>query len=415
MERICFVLGLVLYISLTGCATHNVRVSTWPNDRDVILKNDGIPFFLPKTALQLNVTYTVKEEIPITYGVMQRPLTSISIKKPIVITPFTVADKRNKFLISWDNISDSTFLESGLAYELSDSGILLGTEAEIKDKTPETITEIVAAGLKIAAISAVAGEDELPRKLAAIYRRMDDLYAALANSAGKLDELEKIKKELFLYEEIIKDYRNNNKKEVSETDIQYSVLIHPEDPAECKWKDSDTSYHCIIENKINGITAPNVELALRLSKAEYARSEKVFTGPPDNAKIDGIIYRLAEPVLTTALVNGVRVSSSYISFPQFGTYSVVGLQSKKFGNRKTSILFSNSSGNLKKYAVTSGSSGDKITKELNANLDSIKSAITDLQYNTKIQDLKKQTDLLEARNKAIEAGRALDNAKSDGH
>jgi len=365
----------------------------------------GIVYYLPKVLLKITIPYTLREETKTTQGIINKS-SSVYIKKPIEIAPIIVPDKNNRSVISYSDITKNIFLESGLTFELNGGGILTSVEADLKDKTWESIEKFVSAGIKIASFIAAVAGPQIPPELEGVKKRIDSIYKQLGKKLTK-DQIKELTEELTALNTIITIYNSNNQLSINETDTAYTIVIDPED-----FKDDTVEkgfiYH---EIKPDGLiyknALPSVVIRLKLNRSEISESCKTVLTDSH----PGIAYRVPMPILTTVTIKSTVVFQDYINFPQFGSHAYVNVDSKGFKDQKTKIVFSDTKGGIVTYSITSGASGDKIAESLSNSADNLSKAVSDIKASIQTGDIKNEKALIDSQKELLDSKKELEEAK----
>ena len=426
MKRRAIYLSLVLLIVLgsVGCKPGLI---TSPS-----AQYGGIPYFLPKKVLELKITYTVRQKVQKVSGYEQEVRSpDIFVIKPIEITPLIVADRRQTFYLIGKNVPGSAFFESSLSVNLGEGGNIESIGGEFKDKSLDVFQSILTAGIGIAKIVALAGLDEfqMPSDLRETVNKIPGMYKAIGELISKPDpgaknKLEELNSQLSTLYELVKKYQENNKESIKETEYIYKEIVDPEIMLEkesiggiVRLSRTIRPGGIIIDAKPQDM--PPVKLTLFITDEEFKSLTTDFTGfkTAANAKEEippGVVSRTGVPILAEITVNAdnAMVYNGFISFPQFGKYSVIPIDSKRFTNLNTTLVFHSQSGALKEYKLVGGSSAENLSKQLSKTVDSMQQAVSDLNYNLKLQNLQHQKALTDAETELLKARKVLEELKA---
>jgi hypothetical protein len=423
MKRRAIYLSLVLLMVLgpVGCKPGLITSSS--------AQYGGIPYFLPKKVLELKITYTVRQKVQKVSGYEQEVQSpEIIIIKPIEVTPLVVADRRQTFYLIGKNVPGSAFFESSLSVNLGEGGNIESIGGEFKDKSLDVFQSILTAGIGIAKIVALAGPDkvEIPLDLKETIDRMPGMYKAIAELISKPDpgaktKLEELNSQLSTLYELVKKYQENNKESFKETEYIYKEIVDPEKLTKDSNPDGKVTYS--MEIKPRGIikdatseVMPPVKLTLFITDEEFKSLTTDFKTAMNTKEENppGVVFRTVVPILAkiTVNANNAMVYNGYISFPQFGKYSVIPIDSKRFTNLNTTLVFQSQSGALKEYKLVGGSSAENLSKQLSKTVDSLQQAVSDFNYNLKLQNLQHQKALTDAETELLKARKALEELKA---
>lgn len=122
--------------------------------------------------------------------------------------------------------------------------------------------------------------------------------------------------------------------------------------------------------------------------------------------ISGLIYTIPAALKITVTAPTIAKATQVIfegnlDFAQYGNIGIAPVASKLFSSRKTNIEFSPTTGALITYKTENGSSSENLGKSFENSSKLLQSTLFDINYNTKIETLKKQKELLDANNALI--------------
>jgi hypothetical protein len=276
---------LVLAFTGSACATRTpiVTLPYQPGTAAGGSPTQGLVYFTPQTLLRVEVTYTI------TFTKSDRVFRSARIRKPVGVTPEVQPDPANRFLIRAAKASSSAFSESKISVTLTDSGLLVGVDAEITDKSLEAARGFVSAGLSAAKLLAVAG-------------------AGPVRGEETVDE-----------------------------DVKYTVLL---DPAKFKSKDGYYELDIVptgLVANVGDALLPRVVVRLHATKDVFARAA-VY---PFKGEVKGIVHRRPEPIYVEVKVPSgdalLLAAAQIVSFDQFGEFLTLPIAGKTFSSRKTAV------------------------------------------------------------------------------
>lgn len=416
----------LITIILGGCS--KIGVATLITGTPSFVKYSGIPYFLPKKVLELKITYTIRQKTQKKFGYVQQVATpEVIIIKPIEITPIVVADKLQTFYLIGKDVSES-FFESNLVVNLGEEGNIQSIGGEFSDKSLDAFQNILTAGIGIAKIIAVAGpEEEIPVTLKDVIENIiPNIYKQIANLVSKTDpevnaKLETFKTQLETLYGLIENYQENNKEFFEENEYEYKEIVDPEMLTKETINGKVTYSKIIRPNEIiKGVKAqsmPPVKLILDITDIEFknltTNIKTAMNITDDN--VPGVIFRSGIPILTKITVNAenAMVFNGYISYPQFGKYSIIPVDSKRFTKQNTSLIFQSQSGGLKEYRIESGSSAEALSQQLSTTVSALQQAVLDLNYSLKLQNLQQQKALAEAEAELLKAKQELEELKAN--
>lgn len=409
MKSFIAIIAIAACIAVTGCATKSVSVS-----RYVDSSQRGVLYALPKTLLRITVPYTVSEETERKHGIDINTESVVDILKPISLTPMLAADPAQVYVASVDAGSDSAFLASNLNFKLSDDGLLTAVVGDMKDKSLEALSAAVSAGVQIAKVAAVAGTRQVfPDEIKGIEKRIASLYAAMGEvspegDTSAVDRIEALRAEIELLQNIAAEYQAANANRVRTWDVEYTIVVDPmnldfDEQSGCFMLKNITPEELVPE--IPQDEMPTVRLALKVPHGV----DKAKAAAPVAEARSGILYRLPVPVECSVFVNDSLKLQDFVRMPQFGPIGCAPVESKKWADRKSSLVFSPKTGGLTGYSVVAGDSAEKAVTVLEDAGKTIQTGREAIKYDLKIEELNKKVKLLEAEQKLKEKKSESDN------
>lgn len=377
---------ILVALVLTSC-THKLTSSSYTYNS--ALSKGELLYYLPKKILQVKVTYIASVKTTITNGVLSEDAPSYKVKN-IEISGVSVSDKRRGFKVKGEE-DKLFFMSENTSVVFNEFGVIQSLQSDITDKSLETAENTLKGVASIAKAVAIAGSGDSPLEI--------NLKAKIDFTNGKLVEaiekdiekdIIKFKKQLLSYYELLKQYYDNNKVVVTQSEVTFDFAIDPVLDTEIP----------LVPNSAMSSPIPTVNLFIsRLSAVGSSPSS------PTNA-IEGLVYSIPEEckVDATVTVNGgtQTLFSNVIAFPQFGGVGIVPVTSKVFTNKKTTLEFDPGTGMLKKMHTESGSSSENLSKSISNSAEELKKTAMDLKYDLKIESLKKDKELKDLKESLID-------------
>ena len=425
--------AIILSFVVCGCIQ---SVTTSPYRKNE--SNSGVVYSLPKTRLQVTVTYTIRSTTNRENGVPTQNTKEVIIAKPVVIQPLLVSDPNNIFVLSGENLVKDARLDASFKFQVYENQLLAGVTSEAQDKSPEILQGLVSTGISIAKMIAMAGEKK-PALLENIGERLKQINNQLVSLVlpksqdkrkAELDQIDKLLKEQAKLIDIAKKYIENNSDQIEVKDISHTQILDITNVKDFKRVNECLVAEVRAQKDLLGVPEseiPVTKIELLVSEEQVNNANNKFFKddhiPPEN----GVIYRVPTliRVKVTVAPNNILVFDDEIPFVQVGPFNKVEAKYKMLADRKTQITFSPTSGSIKEYGVEATSSAEAVAKALDTSLSKVQTAVTDIKKNQDaIEAAKKTTEqkildelgmrkkLLEAESDLIKAQQELDKLKS---
>lgn len=374
------IIGILILLAsfFIGCTTTSRIKPISVNNDDPTNLSCGVAFSLPKTILELKITYSLSEKKTWQADAHGNFIKTdkeanliapksiarvVLIDKPIEIKTKIIADSKMTFIFNPEDLSGFT-KDTEITIELTKDGLIKTTNMVVADKSKEIAKNFTETAFNIAKFAAVAGVDAVeitpireaivieqldPANL--LFEKKDKLYVA---NYSALDEAKKIFVDLEIPEVVVK-------------------IIAGVDLA-----------------KISNIASTDLNI--------------------DNKKItqlNGFPYRIPGAAKIIISINDQVVYSDYHIFAQAGGVAFVPINAKAFSNITQGLNFSDDSAVMTKYSSKGTSVGEALsltTKETSAIMVE---RIKDLQ----ISELQNKIDIMKKEKELIEAELALQEAK----
>lgn len=415
-------------LALTGC-TRSVTTSTLQPG----VLNAGVVYSLPKTLLKVSITYTIEKTTKMEDGIIKSSTEEAVIRKPLVVEPVLASDPQNCYVISGQGLTKDVGLDASFKFQINDNLLLAGVAADVTDKTPEILQGVVSSGLSIAKVVAMAGEEatsplkEVAGRLASIDTEIATLARPNNDDPKRLEKLDTLQKEQQTWLSFVAKYRELNTTRIETRDVAYTRVM---DLTEFKWAEDRWALASVkAPGKMLGNLAdsgvPGVSVEVFANRTQYDNATGAFLTPEAGEK--GVIYRVPTPLRTriTVAPSNTVFFDDYIPFAQVGSFNKVEASYKALAKRKTTMIFSATTGGLKEYGVETTSSAEAATKALDTSLSKVQTTMGEIKKTQdaaeaakktpeqmKLSELDMQKKLVDAETALLEAQQKLEKAKS---
>jgi len=406
--KIAFIAIAVLQL-LQGCS---YRIATVRYNQDITLGKNDLFYHLPKTNLIVAIVYKIVETTKVVNGIAEIPTVEYHVKGVDVKT-FTSNDPAQLFVAKGINAANKFFLKENIDFKFNDKGIIQSVATNFDDESLESVESLFKGVAAVVGTIALAGKGQdsylkdLDEKISMAYR---GLLKAINKSNN--NDIVKYKTQIQNYFDLLDSYNDKNKEVAKESEKIYTFFIDPDKIAAANNKK---------EIKIQPVnTMPEVTLAIEMNSADN-KAKILATGKSENnvVSMPGLIYTIPASLRTTISVATTaeamqNIFEHNIDFAQYGNLGFVPVTSKIFASRKTKLEFNPTTGVLTTYMTESGSSSENLGKTIENSATLLKSTLTEIKYDNKIDALKKQqtlNDLEESlKNKPISQTDSLKNA-----
>jgi len=382
MKAKLFFLVAILSI-VTSCGSYKLTSKKYVPA--TTLENGELLYYLPKTVLQLKVTYSETVVTTFKNGIPSNAEPIYKVKG-IEITPVLVNDESRAFVAKSTN--PSTMLSENTNFKFNKYGVIQNLQTDYTDKTLDVVSNTLKGVVSIVkTIYAAAGEEDFKVKInTKIVAANSALIAAIA--ANNSNDIKKHKDQLSSYYELLKQYLENNKVVKTETEIKYEFI-----------KDPVFNSDINVATGIGGMPAVTLKLTslnnTGLASVTYDTQTNAIQTP--NTVSDGLLYAIPKVCSVKATLTSrdgtITIFDNIISFPQFGDIKSISVESKRYTNKKTAVEFDPASGALTSVHTESGSSSENLSKSFAESAQLLQSTATELKYDIKIANLKKEKEL----------------------
>lgn len=409
---------IIITILLISCNNKSIYTSFY--NEDEFIKNRGVSYNLPKNLIKVEISYTLRENRKLKKGIdlPTDSISKISIEDPILISTILIPDKEKTFVIKNEEISNYFFNKSDIDIKLSDNGLLTSIDSDIQDKSFDFAEKIVVSTAKLASTIAnpsgqifnikeedVASDnkdnsknednensyvkesqsktknkkqlEDVNFKEQEYFNAIEWIQKSIITAKNK-EEIDLAKSKLNFYLEQLDWYRKNNKNYQKITKLKYTILIDP-----MKTYNKDGNWSELIGNKIyhhiypKHIFPQNSEINDTITIELPYKNFKSLDNLSNVDLIKGVLYRNPSSVNVDITSNGRLLANSSLFLAQFGDITILPLNAKKFGDNKTSVVFSSITGGLNSKKVVAGNSSENLSKSLE---NSIKVINEKLEY-----------------------------------
>lgn len=381
--------ALLTVMFIQGCT---YKINSVKYNANLNLKKNDLFYHLPKTILIFSVNYKIVEKTKVVNGISSDPTTEYFVKSADVKTS-TVNDPNQLYVARGKNISHSFFLKENIDFKFNDKGVIQSVETTFEDKSLESTESLLKGVAAIVETIALAGQgtdaylQDISKKITKAY---NDLAKAISDNNEK--DVAKFKAQLKNYFELLSNYNDNNKEITKESEKTYTFIIDPDQLTVANGKK---------EFKVQPTTSmPEVKLVIDLGTVTDNKSKVLATGKTkdNNVLIPGLVYNIPSSLKTSVFVStaaaaGQSIFESNIDYAQYGNFGFVPVASKIFTSRKTNLEFNPTTGALTTYKTESGSSSENLGKTIESSANLLKTTLTEVKYDNKIDILKKQKEL----------------------
>jgi len=384
----------ILSLFLTSCSK-SLHTSLY--DENSTIKNNGVTYNLPMNLLKVEITYTINEPRVIKIGkdeALTSKKTQITIEDPIILSTLLVADKSKTYLITSNDISNNFFLNSDVDIKLSDNGLLSSIDSDVEDNSIDFAENLIISTAKIAKNVAVPGSSLMDIGVdGEAYEAIREIQQSVLQIKKK-EDLELAIKKIEFYKNQIEWFHQNFKTYIKKSKIKYTVIIDPTEVYSKKgsWSvyENNKIYHNIFPKHIFPEESIfNDTITLELPKTNISTFESLN----NNKLIPGIVYRTPSNVNIDITSNGNLLANNSMYLAQFGKITMVPVDSKKGGKKKTSLIFSSITGSLINQKVVAGSSSEKLSKSIKNSIEAVNETVEYLKFESKIKELEKQKSI----------------------
>lgn len=393
MEKIKLRIKSFLYfliLLIVGCTTTSrIRpyvVKDNPLDNDI---PQGVVFSLPKTLLELKITYSVykinvwksdKDGKPIKKDKTGAPvepnseIEEIYVEKPIEVSTKTIPD--NDMMFVFDTRSLEGFMkDANTTLNLTDYGLIKAANLSVQDKTKEIVADLAATALHVAKIAAVAGEGET-RTVAEPVHIKDIVVTRWINPTSPSLEFSQ-ENNMFIAE-----YDDSKKAEV------------------------------IFQSGVPPKVAVKFVSAVDMKKLSRMKSASLRKKAGSLKTLPGFPYCVGGVVEVIVTVDCNEVYDNYLMFSQAGGIALLPFETKAFTDAIQGIAFSDDGSSLKSFVSSSTSQGKAMSAMGSDTTEKYLTATTKIQQAI-LDNLKKQKEIIDAELELQQALKKKVEADSD--
>lgn len=370
--------SLILSIAfITGCSTRGRITPIAVRVDDGATVSRGIAFVLPKTILELQITYSLYKKKtwpedptgnPKKTDEQGKPITPktsevVLVEKPIGIAVITIPDSKMSFAFDSESLGAFT-KKTDITIKLSESGFIKTTNLVVEDKAKEIVRDLAETTVGLAKFAAVAGTEVVEMIL------LDEITVNRQIDPADL----KFKKDGELYTAEYSDFEK----------------------AELIFDDS-------------GTPAIVVKIVANVNLAEYSSvvsTDLKNSCGEDLDKLDGIPYRIPGAAKVVVSMDDIEVYSKYHIFSQAGGIAFVPISAEAFSDVTQGLEFADEGFALVKYSSKVTAQGEALSaagKETTATLVKGAKDLRTAEIQAKLDMIKKETELIKAETALAEA------------
>ena len=370
--------SLILSIAfITGCSTRGRITPIAVRVDDGAAVSRGVAFVLPKTILELQITYSLYRKKtwpedptgnPKKTDEQGKPITPktsevVLVEKPIGIAVITIPDSKMSFAFDSEALGAFT-KKTDITIKLSESGFIKTTNLVVEDKAKEIVRDLAETTVGLAKFAAVAGAEVVEMVL------LDEITVNRQIDPADL----KFKKDGELY---TAEY----------TDFEKAELIFDD----------------------SGTPAIVVKIVANVNLAEYSSvvsTDLKKSCGEDLDKLDGIPYRIPGAAKVVVSMDDIEVYSKYHIFSQAGGIAFVPISSEAFSDVTQGLEFADKGFALVKYSSKVTAQGEALSaagKETTTTLVKGAKDLRTAEIQAKLDMIKKETELIKAETALAEA------------
>lgn len=378
---------------LMGCASNvTVRPYLPPVAEAAINVQTGLVYYLPKTLVDVKVTYSIYEEntwcadahgnaIKTNKDGIIGPNSSrnvIVIDTAPEIQTVSVPDMKLGFMLDpTDMVQFGVGIKDG-KFEVNSDGLLTSAGVAFQDKSLEAAQAFIKTGISLAKLAAVAeiAETVKERNLLkqVVIRKLLDLpeFSADATRQGVL---------VYNFESEARRYLGQ----------EYAPKVVSLPKAEVLLFLPDTY------RRNASVTSTEV-------LAAFSKDEKTQNTP----SVHGIVTRIPANVRVQFEVDDLAVADSYQSFAQAGGFALAPISSRRFTEYTTGITVSPTSGTITSFSINVTSAASALSTSTQSVSDTAATTVEDFR----VDQMNAETARLNAEANLIKARKALQDARS---
>lgn len=370
--------SLILSIAfITGCSTMGRITPIAVSGDDGAAVSRGVAFVLPKTILELQITYSLYEKRIWEAGLDGNPKKTdeqgklilphlitrlVLIENPIEIAVITIPDSKMSFAFDTDSLG-AFMKKTDITIKLSESGFIKTTNLVVEDKAKEIVKDLAETTIGLAKLAAAAGTDVA---------------------------------EMILLEEVTVN------RQIDPADLDFT-----KDGELYTAKYSDFE---IAELIFEDVVPPEivVKIVANVNLAEYSSvaSTDLKSSGEDIEELDGIPYRIPGAAKVVVSMDDVEVYSKYHIFLQAGGIAFVPISAEAFSDVTQGLEFADEDFTLVKYSSKVTAQGEALSaagKETTATLVKGAQDLRTAEIQAKLDMIKKETELIKAETALAEA------------
>jgi len=370
--------SLILSIAfITGCSTTGRITPIAVSGDDGAAVSRGVAFVLPKTILELKITYSLYEKRIWQAGpdgnpkktdeqgkpILPHPITRlVLIEKPIEIAVRTIPDSKMSFAFDTEALGAFT-KKTDITIKLSESGFIKTTNLVVEDKAKEIVKDLAETTIGLAKLAAAAGTDVAEMIL------LEEVTVNRQIDPADLD----FTKDGELYTAKYSDFE---KAELIFDDLEPPEIV--------------------------------VKIVANVNLAEYSSvaSTDLKSSGEDIEELDGIPYRIPGAAKVVVSMDDIEVYSKYHIFSQAGGMAFVPISAEAFSDVTQGLEFGDEGFALVKYSSKVTAQGKALSaagKETTATLVKGAKDLRTAEIQAKLDMIKKETELIKAETALAEA------------
>ena len=370
--------SLILSIAfITGCSTMGRITPIAVGGDDGAAVSRGVAFVLPKTILELQITYSLYEKRIWEAGpdgnpkktdeqgkpILPHPITRlVLIENPIEIAVITIPDSKMSFAFDTEALGAFT-KKTDITIMLSESGFIKTTNLVVEGKAKEIVKDLAETTVGLAKLAAAAGTDVA---------------------------------EMILLEEVTVN------RQIDPADLDF---IKDGELYTAEYSDFEIA-ELIFEDVVPPAIVVKIVANVNLAEYSSVASTDLKSSGEDIEELDGIPYRIPGAAKVVVSMDDVEVYSKYHIFSQAGGIAFVPISAEAFSDVTQGLEFADESFALVKYSSKVTAQGEALSaagKETTATLVKGAQDLRTAEIQAKLDMIKKETELIKAETALAEA------------
>ncbi|MFA5203187.1 MAG: hypothetical protein WC708_02185 [Lentisphaeria bacterium] len=384
MKTTTTLIGVSAVLVLAGCTSYLTVRPCAPPTGEALNVHTGLVYYLPKTLIDVKVTYSVYEQTTWQADVHGNAIKAnkegivapeksqnvIDLDTPPEITLVTIPDMKLGFALDpTEMVRFGVGIKEG-HFEVNEDGMLIGAGVCFQDKSLEVAQGVLKAGIAVAKLAAVAITTKTVQE-------------------RKLVKQVVVRKTLDLSDLVVK----------TGNDYVYSF-------------EADARRY-LGQYAPPGVYVPKAELIITLPetyKANASATSKdvvAILNPKNKDCVHGIVSRIPAIARVRFAVEDLLVADSYRPFAQVGGFAFAPISSRRFTEYTTGVTVSPTRGSITQFTINVTSAASALAASSETMGEAIETTVRDFRT----EQMKAEAARLNAEADQIKARKALEDAK----